>query len=396
MKDLILVINAGSSSIKFQLFETATPDPVMIYKGLIDGIYVDPKFVAKDAADKKLADDKLPADLPKSHDSALRYMLDWMQPHLEGRKIAAVGHRVLHGGTKYSQPVLVTPAVFAELEGFIPLGPLHQPHNLTAIRILNELLPGVPQVACFDTAFHTTQPEITQLYALPYEFSIKENIRRYGFHGLSYDYIASVLPELDPKAAAGKTVVAHLGNGSSMAALSACKCQATTMGFTALEGLPMGTRTGNLDAAIILYMINHLKMSTKEVEEVLYKKSGLLGLSGESSDMRDLHASTSDRAKLAVDFFVSRIVRQTGSLSTAMQGFDALVFTAGIGENDDIVRADVCAQLKWLGVEIDAAANKVRSSEPRKISTANSKVAVWVIPTNEELVIARAAVANAH
>jgi len=391
MKDLILVINAGSSSIKFQLFETTAADPVMLYKGLIDGIYVDPKFVAKDANDKKLTDEKLPAELPKSHDSALRHLLAWMQPHLEGRKIAAIGHRVLHGGTVYSKPVLVTPEVFAKLEEFIPLGPLHQPHNLTPIRILNELLPGVPQVACFDTAFHTTQPEITQLYALPYEFSIKEGIRRYGFHGLSYDYIASVLPQIDPKAAAGCTVVAHLGNGSSMAALKACKCQATTMGFTALEGLPMGTRTGNMDAAIVLHMINNLKMSTKEVEEILYKKSGLLGLSGESSDMRDLHASTSDRAKLAVDFFVSRIVRKVGSLTTALQGFDALVFTAGIGENDDIVRADVCKQLAWLGVEIDLEANAKRSGEPRKISTANSKVAVWIIPTNEELVIARAA-----
>ena len=396
MKDLILVINAGSSSIKFQLFEEAgaNTDPVVLYKGLIDGIYVDPKFVAKDAADNKLTDEKLPADLPKSHDSALRHLLAWMQPHLEGRKIAAVGHRVLHGGTKYSKPVLVTPEVFADLEGFIPLGPLHQPHNLTPIRILNELLPGVPQVACFDTAFHTTQPEITQLYALPYEFSIKEGIRRYGFHGLSYDYIASVLPQLDPKAAAGSTVVCHLGNGSSMAALKACKCQATTMGFTALEGLPMGTRTGNMDAAIVLHMINNLKMSTQEVEDILYKKSGLLGLSGESSDMRDLHASKSDRAHLAVDFFVSRIVRKVGSLSAALQGFDALVFTAGIGENDNLVRADVCKQLAWLGVELDLEANDKRSGEPRKISTANSKVAVWVIPTNEELVIARAAVKN--
>jgi acetate kinase len=392
MKELVLVINAGSSSIKFQLFEAHEHDPIMLYKGLIDGIYVDPKFVAKDANDNKLTDERLPADLPKSHDSALRHLLAWMQPHLHGRKIAAIGHRVLHGGMKYSEPVLITPEVFAVLEEFIPLGPLHQPHNLTPIRILNELMPGVPQVACFDTAFHMAQPPMHKLYALPLEFSEKEHIYRYGFHGLSYTYIASAMPELDKKAAEGHTVVCHLGNGSSAAAVKGGKCQATTMGFTALEGLPMGTRTGSIDAGVVLHCLNHLKMDAKQIEELLYKKSGLLGLSGISSDMRELHASTDPRAKLAVDFFTYRISREVASLATAMQGFDALVFTAGIGENDDLVRADVCARLSWLGVEIDLEANAKRSGEPRKISTANSKVSVWVVPTNEELMIARAAV----
>jgi len=394
MKELILVINAGSSSIKFQLFENEPSDPITLYKGLIDGIYVDPKFVAKDAADNKLADEKLPADLPKSHDSALRHLLAWLQPHIEGRKIAAIGHRVLHGGLKYSEPVVVTPEVFAILEEFIPLGPLHQPHNLTPIRILNDLMPGVPQVACFDTAFHTSQPDLHKLYALPLEFTEKEHIYRYGFHGLSYTYIASALEKLDEKAAAGHTVVCHLGNGSSASAVKGGKCQATTMGFTALEGLPMGTRTGSIDAGVVLHLMNNLKMDAQQIEDLLYKKSGLLGLSGISSDMRELHASTSPRAKLAVDFFTYSISRNVASLASAMQGFDALVFTAGIGENDDIARADVCARLKWLGVEIDLEANKIRSGEPRKISTANSKIAVWIIPTNEELVIARAAASS--
>lgn len=392
MKDLILVINAGSSSIKFQLFEAAAADPIMLYKGQIDGIYVDPVFVAKDAADNKIANEKLPADKPKGHDTSLHHILDWLKDKTEGGKISAIGHRVVHGGTKFSEPVLITPEVIKELEALIPLAPLHEPHNIAPIKILGDLLPGVPQVACFDTAFHTTQPELFQLYALPYEFSQKEGIRRYGFHGLSYAYIASVLPELDAKAAKGCTVVAHLGNGSSMSALKDCKCQATTMGFTALDGLPMGTRSGSIDAGVILHCMNHLKMDAKQIEDLLYKKSGLLGMSGISSDMRELHASTEPRAKAAVDFFSHRISREAASLAAAMEGFDALVFTAGIGENDDIVRADVCKQLAWLGIEIDLEANAKRSGEPRKISTANSKIAVWIIPTNEEIMIARAAV----
>ncbi len=394
MKELILVINAGSSSIKFQLFEAAPADPVMLYKGQIDGIYVDPVFVAKDASDNKIANEKLPADKPKGHDTALHHILGWLQDKTHGGKISSIGHRVVHGGTKFSEPVLITPEVVKELEALIPLAPLHEPHNIAPIKILGELLPGVPQVACFDTAFHTTQPDLYQLYALPYEFSQEHGIRRYGFHGLSYAYIASVLPQIDPTAAKGCTVVAHLGNGSSMSALKDCKCQATTMGFTALDGLPMGTRSGSIDAGVILHCMNELKMDAKQIEDLLYKKSGLLGMSGVSSDMRELHASTNPRAKAAVDFFSHRISREAASLAAAMEGFDALVFTAGIGENDDIVRADVCQQLAWLGVELDLEANAKRSGEPRKISTANSKIAVWVIPTNEELMIARAAVKN--
>ncbi|MBE9608267.1 acetate/propionate family kinase [Chitinilyticum piscinae] len=389
--ELILVINAGSSSIKFSLFENSAADPVLLYKGLAEGIYVDPKFTAKDASDAKLVSAEAIPGSAKNHDEALRHMLAWINGVINGRKIAVIGHRVVHGGTKFSQPVVVTAEVVSELEKLIPLAPLHEPHNITPIKILQGLLPDVPQVACFDTAFHANQPELNQLYGLPYEFSQQEGIRRYGFHGLSYEYIASVLPQIDARAAEGRTVVCHLGNGSSMAALQACKGIASTMGFTALEGLPMGTRTGSIDAGVVLHLLNHLKMDAKQIEDLLYKKSGLLGMSGISSDMRDLEASDSPRAKLAIDYFVSRIVRETGSLAAALQGIDALVFTAGIGENDALTRAAVCAQLGWLGVIVDPAANAVRSGEPRRISAEDSKVAVYVIPTNEELMIARQA-----
>ncbi|WP_373973865.1 acetate kinase [Chitinibacter sp. SCUT-21] len=395
MSDLVLVINAGSSSIKFSLFETAgAADPKVLFKGQMEGLYVEPKFTAKDADDNKLVSETLPADKPKNHDYALRHMLAWLQERLGGREIKVIGHRVVHGGTQYSKPELVTPELLAGLEALIPLAPLHEPHNIAPIKILQDLLPNAPQVTCFDTAFHTTQPELNQLFALPYEFAQKEGIRRYGFHGLSYEYIASVLPQIDTRAAEGRTVVAHLGNGSSMAALLGGVCQATTMGFTALEGLPMGTRCGSIDGGVLLHLMNHLKMDAKQIETLLYKESGLLGLSGISSDMRDLEASNDPRAKLAIDYFARRVVRETASLAAAIGGLDCLVFTAGIGENDALTRANVCHQLRWLGVELDEAANAVRSGEPRRITLADSKVAVYVIPTNEELMIARQALAT--
>jgi len=393
MSDLVLVINAGSSSIKFSLFETSKTDPVVLFKGQMEGLYVEPKFSAKDADDNKVANETLPADAPKTHDYALRFMLEWLQTRIAGRSIAVIGHRVVHGGTTYSKPVLVTADVIKGLEALIPLAPLHEPHNITPIKILQDLLPNVPQVACFDTAFHTTQPELNQLFALPYEFAQKEGIRRYGFHGLSYEYIASVLPSIDTKAAEGRTVVAHLGNGSSMAGLLGGVCQSTTMGFTALDGLPMGTRCGRIDGGVILHLMNHLKMDAKQIETLLYKESGLLGLSGFSSDMRDLQESDSPRAKLATDYFANSVVRETAALAATLGGIDALVFTAGIGENDAHTRQAVCHQLRWLGVDLDEAANAVRSGEPRRISLADSKIAVYVIPTNEELMISRQALA---
>ncbi|UXY15672.1 acetate/propionate family kinase [Chitiniphilus purpureus] len=390
MRASILVVNAGSSSVKFSLFDQQdAADPGLRYKGQVEGIHVEPRFTAKSADGGLLADEAMPADVPNSHDGALRHILAWLERHTGGAKPAVIGHRVVHGGRRFSRPERITPEVIAELERLVPLAPLHAPHNITPIRILAELLPDVPQVACFDTAFHAEQPELHQLYALPYDFSQREGIRRYGFHGLSYEYIASVLPQIDPQAAQGRTVVAHLGNGASMAALQGGRGIASTMGFTALEGLPMGTRTGSIDAGVVLHLLNHLKMDARGIEQLLYKQSGLLGLSGVSSDMRELHASQDARAKLAIDYFVSKIAREAASLATTLGGMDALVFTAGIGENDAVVRREVCRLLGWLGVALDQDANDARSGQPRRVSLPGSRVAVHVIPTNEELVIAR-------
>jgi acetate kinase len=283
------------------------------------------------------------------------------------------------------KPTLATPEVVSRLERLVPLAPLHQPHNLLPIRILARLRPDVPQVACFDTAFHRLQPEVAQAYALP-EAVTERGVRRYGFHGLSYEYIASVLPDVAPKAASGRTVVAHLGNGSSMCALMAGRSMASTMGFTAVDGLPMGTRCGNLDPGVILYFIDELKMDARAVENMIYKQSGLLGVSGMSSDMRVLLASDDPRARFAVDLFSYRIGRELGSLAASMQGIDALVFTAGIGEHAVLIRDRLCREAAWLGVELDPVANQKGGP---CISTAASKVSAWVIPTDEEQMIAR-------
>jgi acetate kinase len=276
-------------------------------------------------------------------------------------------------------------AVVQELEQFIPLAPLHQPHNLTPIRLMLERQPGLPQVACFDTAFHRAQPELAQMFALPRELH-DEGVRRYGFHGLSYEYIASMLPQLDPAAAAGRSVVLHLGNGASMCALAAGKSIASTMGFTAVDGLPMGTRCGALDPGVVLYLMDQRGMDARAIEKLIYNQSGLLGVSGVSSDMRTLLASDEPRAALAVDLFVYRIARELGSLAAALGGLDAIVFTGGIGENSAEIRERVCRSATWLGVQLDAAAN--RTGGPR-ISAADSRAAAWVLPTNEELMIAR-------
>jgi acetate kinase len=284
----------------------------------------------------------------------------------------------------FTQPVLIDPQVIAKLEKLVPLAPLHQPHNLKPIAILADRQPHVPQVACFDTAFHRAQSEVAQAYALPAHIT-ERGVRRYGFHGLSYEYIASELPNFEPRALSGRAVVAHLGNGASMCALKGSRSVASTMGFTAVDGLPMGTRCGNLDPGVVLYLMNELKMDTGAIEKLLYQQSGLLGVSGASSDMRALLASTEPQARFAVDLFVHRIGRELGSLSAALQGIDTLVFTAGIGEHAPSIRARVCQDAGWLGVELDPAANE--AGGPR-ISTASSKVSVWVIPTNEELVIA--------
>ncbi|KAF0814849.1 Acetate kinase [Andreprevotia sp. IGB-42] len=387
-EQLILVINAGSSSIKFSLFE-AEANPELLCKGQVEGIFTEPQFSARGRDGEKLSDTPLPVSSSRNHDAALRYILDWLRGHTAGKTLAVIGHRVVHGGPDFTQPVRVNSEVLDALEGTVALAPLHAPHNIMPMRVLSELLPKVPQVACFDTAFHRTQPEAAQLYALPYEFSQQHGIRRYGFHGLSYEYIASVLPQIDAAAASGRTVVAHLGNGASLAALLGGQCQATTMGFTALEGLIMGTRAGSFDPALVFHCVNHLGMSVQEVSDLVHKQAGLLGISGISSDMRDLHSSDSPRAALAITMFCQHVAREAASLVAALEGIDALVFTAGIGENDHDVRRRICTQLRWLGLEIDEAVNAQRHTAPQRISTAASRVRAYVIPTNEEVMIAR-------
>jgi len=292
---------------------------------------------------------------------------------------------VVHGGLEYSKPVRVDQAVVAALEKFIPLAPLHQPHNLAPIRALLERSPALVQVACFDTAFHRGQPAVAQSFALPKSIT-DLGVRRYGFHGLSYEYVAQALPRYDARAAAGRTVVLHLGNGASMCAIAAGKSVASTMGFTAVDGLPMGTRCGNIDPGVVLYLMDELGMDARAIEKLIYKESGLLGVSGISSDMRTLEASADPAAKAAIDLFVYRIGRELGSLAAALGGLDAIVFTAGIGEHSRSLRARVCADAAWLGVALDPAANDANG--PR-LSTAASRVAAWVVPTDEELMIAR-------
>jgi acetate kinase len=302
-----------------------------------------------------------------------------------GLDVAAVGHRVVHGGAEHSRPIVVDDAVLAKLEKFVPLAPLHQPHNLSAIRAARQALPGVPQVACFDTAFHRGHEPAAELFALPYEL-YEAGVRRYGFHGLSYEYIAATLPEAAPEIAAGRVIVAHLGSGASLCALKGGRSVDSTMGFTALDGLPMGTRSGQLDPGVVLYLMQARGMTAKEVEGLLYKRSGLLGISGVSNDMRDLLASKEPRAKLAVDYFIFRVARETAALASALGGLDGLVFTAGIGERSAEIRRRVCQSLAWLGVELDAAGNE--RGGPR-ISREGTTPSAWVVPTNEELMIAR-------
>jgi acetate kinase len=319
------------------------------------------------------------------HDGALDHLIAFLRSELGEHRLVGVGHRVVHGGLDYAEPVRIDAGVVAALGELVPLAPLHQPHNLAPIRRLLDRAPELPQVACFDTAFHRTNPELAQRFALPGELH-QAGVRRYGFHGLSYEYIASVLPRVDPKAAAGRTVVLHLGNGASMCALEAGRSIASTMGFTAVEGLPMGTRSGSLDPGVILYLMDHRGMDARAVEALIYNQSGLLGVSGVSSDMRALLASGDPRAKLAVDLYCYRIRRELGSLAAALGGLDAIVFTAGIGENSAAIRERVCGDAAWLGVEVDPAANA--AGGPR-ISTAGARASAWSIPTNEELMIAR-------
>jgi acetate kinase len=386
VNDAIVVLNAGSSSIKFSLFAERADEPELVGRGQVEGIYTKPRFVAKDAAGKTASEKHWDAGAKLGHDGALEHILDWLKAeHGANHRVAAIGHRVVHGGTDFAAPVRLNAAVVAKLEKLVPLAPLHQPHNLSPIRALLERLPNVPQVACFDTAAHRSNPPIAQMFALPAELT-EAGVRRYGFHGLSYEYIASVLGNYDERAAHGKTVVLHLGNGASMCAMQAGRSVASTMGFTAVDGLPMGTRCGAIDPGVILYLIDERGMSAREIEKLIYSQSGLLGVSGISSDMRVLLDSPEPKAQLAVDLFTYRIGRELGSLAAALGGLDAIVFTAGIGEHSAAIRERVCRQAAWLGVELDAAAN---GKHGPRIGLATGRCAAWVIPTNEELMIAR-------
>ena len=385
MADAILVLNAGSSSIKFSVFVVAGESLELYQRGLLEGLYTAPRFSAKDATGAAIGAHEWGQGTRLGHDGAIDHLTTFLREHRDGHQLVAVGHRVVHGGLDYAEPTRVTAAVMASLEKLVPLAPLHQPHNLSPIRIIAARTPELPQVACFDTAFHRAQPEIAQAFALPAAIT-ERGVRRYGFHGLSYEYIAAALPALDARAAAGRVVVAHLGNGASMCAIKGGRSVASTMGFTAVEGLPMGTRCGTLDPGVMLYLMDELKMDARAIEKLIYQQSGLLGVSGVSSDMRALLASDEPRAKLAIELFVYRIGRELGSLAAAAGGLDALVFTGGIGERAAAIRERVCRDAAWLGIELDAAAN---AADGPRISTAASRVPAWVVPTNEELMIAR-------
>jgi acetate kinase len=383
MHDSIAVLNAGSSSIKFSLFAGAELE--LMVRGQAEAIHTSPRFVAKDPAGATISTRTWDAASAPGHDGALQHIVEFVRAQLGNTPLAGIGHRVVHGGLRYAQPMRVDGAVLEDLAQFVPLAPLHQPHNLTPIRLLLERQPELAQVACFDTAFHRAQPELAQMFALPRELH-EAGVQRYGFHGLSYEYVASVLPELDRRAANGRCVVLHLGNGASMCALSGGRSVASTMGFTAVDGLPMGTRCGALDPGVILYLLDQRGMDTRSIERLIYSESGLLGVSGVSSDMRTLLASDAPRARLAIDLYVYRIGRELGSLAAALGGLDAIVFTGGIGENSAEIRERVCRDARWLGVTLDDKRN--REGGPR-IDLGTGSVAGWVVPTNEELMIAR-------
>jgi acetate kinase len=354
-------------------------------RGQLEGLFTSPRFVARNPGGKVIAEKSWGEGVKLGHEGGLEHLRTFLLGLGNELRLAAVGHRVVHGGVKYARPVQITEPILADLRELIPLAPLHQPHNLQPIGAIFERMPEVPQVACFDTAFHRSNPPLAQMFALPKALT-ETGVRRYGFHGISYEYISSVLPKCDLRAATGRTVALHLGNGSSICAMAGGKSVASTMGFTAMEGLPMGTRCGSLDPGVVFFLLNQRKMDVRAVEKMLYHESGLLGVSGVSSDVRALLESKEPGAKLALDLYVYRIGRELGSLAAALGGLDALVFTAGIGENAVSIRERVCRDAAWLGVELDAAAN--RTGGPC-ITTGRSRVTAWVIPTNEELMIAR-------
>ena len=380
----ILVINAGSSSIKFSVFTTAadrslSPD----LHGQVEGIGSAARLTIEDAKGGKLAEEPLKG---ASYEDAIAAIHQWFAKHAGGEAgFDGVGHRVVHGGQKYSRPALVDAALLADLEQLVPLAPLHQPHQIAAIRAVSAAAPKVRQVVCFDTAFHHSQSPLAREYALPRELTAR-GIRRYGFHGLSYEYIVSVLPQVAPACARGKLIVAHLGNGASMCAIDQGRAVCSTMGLTAVDGLPMGTRSGTLDPGVLLYLMQHERMDAQQIEQLIYQRSGLLGVSGLSSDMRTLLASEAPAAREAVDLFVYRIGRELGSLVAALGGLDALVFTGGIGEHAWQIRARVCQDAHWIGLTLDETAN---IDGGPLISRATSAPSAWMVPTDENLMVAR-------
>jgi len=385
MVDHVLVLNAGSSSLKFGMYRRPEKgDLALVAQGQIEGIGTRARLSARDDAGATLVDQDLGADV-RDGTMALNQLAEWLSSRFDRESLAAVGHRVVHGGQQFARPTVVTPEIVQDLRKLSPLAPLHQPFNLAAIDAVFDRLPGVPQVACFDTAFHRGHSAVAELMPLPRDLREK-GLRRYGFHGLSYEYIASVLPQVAPEIAAGRVLVAHLGSGASICALNDGRSIDSSLGFTALDGLCMGSRPGGLDPGVVLYLFQQLGMSVREVEDVLYRKSGLLGISGISNDMRVLLGSDEPTARLAVDYFVYRAAKEIGALTAALGGLDGLVFTAGIGENSSEVRRRICEACSWLGVRLDTQANE--ACGPR-ITARDSEVSAWVVPTDEELMIAR-------
>ncbi|MCB2046938.1 MAG: acetate/propionate family kinase [Novosphingobium sp.] len=385
MSGAILSVNSGSSSIKFGLFDVVDGQPELSARGKLEKIGISPRLEIRDREDATIASREWAGQSDLTHEDLLENLFDWAPDNLPRREIAAIGHRVVHGGTEFTRPILIDDDALEKLDGLCALAPLHQPDNLAAIRAMARLAPGMPQVACFDTAFHATMPAVASRIALPRRFA-EQGIRRYGFHGLSYEYVAARLHELDPELARGRVIAAHLGNGASMCAMLDGRSVDTTMGFTALDGLVMGTRCGTLDPGVVLHLVQHEGLSASEAEDLLYRESGLLGLSASSSDMRALHASEDPQAVEAVETFVWSAAHHAAALCASLGGLDAMVFTAGIGENDPLIRAAIAARLEWLGVVVDEAANQRNA---QVISAPQSKVAMLVIPTDEESMIAR-------
>jgi acetate kinase len=383
--DTILVINAGSSSVKFQIFSVQGEGNLRRQiKGQVDGISSRPRLRANGADNEPLVDRTYPVELVSDVSAAMGVAGKWLRDELRISPMA-VGHRVVHGGPDYDQPMLIDRDVVARLERLVALAPLHQPHNLAPVRSLLANFPTLPQVVCFDTAFHRTRDAVSDHYAIPHQL-YAEGVRRYGFHGLSYEYVAKTLPHVAPEIAKGRVIVAHLGSGASMCALKGGRSIESTMGFTALDGIPMGTRPGQIDPGVVLYLVSEKGMSPAKVQDFLYRDCGLKGLSGVSNDMRELEASEDSKAKLAIDYFVYRVGLDAGMLAASLQGLDAFVFTAGIGENSVKIRARIVDQLRWLGVTLSADEN---SRNAQLISRSDSRIPVYVIPTDEELMIAK-------